>query len=476
MKRGSIVAPIILILVGALFLASNLRPDIPMLEFLGRYWPFLLIGWGFVRLVEIVIWAARGKPLPASGVSGGEWVLVVFLSLIGSGLYAFHTTVGWPPTKIRMRGIEVFGEAFDYSIEEKRTPAAKSTRLILENLRGHARITGADVTEVRVSGRKTVRSLSREAADEVNRTTVLDVETQGDSILVRTNQNRVREERYVTADLEITVPRGMSVQARGRDGDFDVNDLQGAVEIDSDRAGIRLQNIGGNVKINVRRSDLVRGHTLKGDVDLQGRGNDIELESVEGQVMVDGSWSGDLQFRHLAKPLRYQGTQAEMQVERVNGEVRLGRGHMNGESLAGPVILRGRNKGCCDVELSDFTNSLDLTLDRGDIDLRPAVPTPKVRVELGNGNIHLAMPKEAKFSLRANVEKGEIENDYGPPLRLDDERRGASLSGSVGEGAEISIVSERGTITVRKAEEAPPRSPLTPQPPRLPRLPATELD
>ncbi len=95
MRRGSIVGPIILILVGLLFLANNLRPDVPMLEFFGQYWPFLLIGWGLVRLVEILIWAFRGKSLPAKGVSGGEWVLVVFLTIVGSGLYAFHSRMGW---------------------------------------------------------------------------------------------------------------------------------------------------------------------------------------------------------------------------------------------------------------------------------------------------------------------------------------------------------------------------------------------
>ena len=78
MTRRSIVGPIILILIGGLFLANNLRPDIPMLEFLGRYWPFMLIGWGSVRLVEILIWTVRGKPLPANGISGGEWFLVDF--------------------------------------------------------------------------------------------------------------------------------------------------------------------------------------------------------------------------------------------------------------------------------------------------------------------------------------------------------------------------------------------------------------
>ena len=37
MRRGSLVGPIILILIGLLFLANNLRPDVPMLQFLGQY-------------------------------------------------------------------------------------------------------------------------------------------------------------------------------------------------------------------------------------------------------------------------------------------------------------------------------------------------------------------------------------------------------------------------------------------------------
>ena len=76
MRRGSIVGPIILILIGLLFLANNLRPDVPMLEFLGQYWPFLLIGWGLVRLVEILIWAVRGNLCPRRvfRAASGRWL------------------------------------------------------------------------------------------------------------------------------------------------------------------------------------------------------------------------------------------------------------------------------------------------------------------------------------------------------------------------------------------------------------------
>jgi DUF4097 and DUF4098 domain-containing protein YvlB len=474
MRRGSIVGPIILILVGLLFLANNLRPDVPMLEFLGQYWPFLLIGWGLVRLVEILIWAVRGKPLPTKGVSGGEWVLVVFLTLVGSGLYAFHSRVGWwGPARFRMHGIEMFGEAFDYTIDEQKITAGKTPRIILENLRGNVRITGSDTSEVRVNGRKTVRSMTREVADKVNASTALEVVQQAEAIVVKTNQNRAQDERYVTADLEITAPAGASVQVRGRDGDYDINDLQGNVEIDSDRAGVRVQNLGGSLRVNVRRSDMIRAQGVKGGVDLQGRGNDVELEGVQGQVTIDGAWGGELHFRDIAKPLRFQGVQAELQVQRVNGELRLGRGFFNGESVTGPIVLRGHNRGCCDVHLSDFSSSLDLTLQRGDVDLQPALPLSKMDIEVRNGNVNLAIPRSAKFNLKARVDKGEVQNDYGDPLRATNENRGGSLTGSVGEGPAIAITNDRGTISVRKSDEAPPPAPLTPQAPKPPIRPTT---
>src|SRR5947209_7774688 len=110
MRRASIAAPLILILIGVLFLARNVYPDLPLMDFVARYWPFLLIGWGVLRLVEILFWAATAKPLPSRGMSGGEWVLVVFLVMIGWTVWAGHEH-GWlRGNRIRFGGLEMFGE------------------------------------------------------------------------------------------------------------------------------------------------------------------------------------------------------------------------------------------------------------------------------------------------------------------------------------------------------------------------------
>ena len=69
MRRGSVIGPLILIGIGALFLMYNLWPQIPIGDLLSRYWPFLLIVWGGLRLIEVLFWAAMSKPLP--GVPNG---------------------------------------------------------------------------------------------------------------------------------------------------------------------------------------------------------------------------------------------------------------------------------------------------------------------------------------------------------------------------------------------------------------------
>ena len=66
--------------------------------------------------------------------------------------------------------------------------------------------------------------------------------------------------------------------------------------------------MGGNVRMDVSRSDLIRAMDVKGRIDLQGRGSDVELENIAGQVTISGSFSGSLNFKNLAKPLQFEGT------------------------------------------------------------------------------------------------------------------------------------------------------------------------
>jgi len=460
MKRRSLAGPLLLILIGAWFLMSTLRPDLPLLDIAARFWPFVLIGWGALRLLEILVWAVRGQTLPRSGLAGGEWTLVVFLCLIGSGLYYVNFDRPWGNWVVGANRVEIFGRSFDFTIPEKKVDVGKATRLMVENLHGSVRITGADTQQVTAGGRKSIRALQDKDADEADRQTPVDVAVNGDMMVVRTNQDRLTGQQRVTTDLEVTVPRGLSVEVRGRNNDsIEVTAVNGGVEIAADEASVRLDNIGGNVRLNdVQKSELLRAANVKGTVDIQGgKGRDIELDTIGGEVTIDGSYSGDLEIKNLAKPLRIVGPNAELRVERTPGEIHMDLGKFEASNLVGPIRLTSSRSR--DVEIEKFTQSLDLSIDHGDISLRPLeTPLSKINAHTHNGQVEITLPEKAAFDLKAATSHGEVSNDYGDALRTVSEEHGhggGSIQGSIGQGPTIVVETDRGSLTVRKDSGAP---------------------
>jgi len=82
-------------------------------------------------------------------------------------------------------------------------------------------------------------------------------------------------------------------------------------------------------------------------------------------------------------------------------------------------------------------------------------------VHTRSGHIELALPSSAKFDLTATTNRGEISNEFGSPMVLEQDRkgRGRSMRGSNG-GSAVNLVTDRGDIVVRagtagEAELAP---------------------
>jgi DUF4097 and DUF4098 domain-containing protein YvlB len=476
MKRGSVIAPLILIGIGALFLMRNLWPEIPVGDIVSRYWPFVLIAWGGLRLMEILMWSIMSKPIPRNGVSGGEWIIVFLICIIGGTMYTARHYTNWFPAGRAWRGmVQGMGESFDYTYGPVEKPCSKNCRILIENFRGNAKVTGTTDGTVKASGRETIRSFQQADADSASKQTPLELIQQGDQIIVRTNQDRVSDRTHVTSDLEITVPAGSSIEAHGRMGDFDIQSVNGTVDISSDNAGVRLEKIGGNVRVDLRRSDIIRAIDVKGNVDLKGRGQDLELQNINGQVNVGGTYVGQIQLRNLAQPLRYEDPQITVSFEKLPGQVHMGSGEFTAENVIGPMRLNARSR---DVTISDLTQSLDLTLERGDVTLRPGKTAPKVEVHTRSGDIDLALPAGSRFDLKASTDRGEVHNDYGSPLTVDESHRGATIAGASGGGPQLRLETGRGAVTVRKAsaEDAvtfpgiasPPNAPKTPAPPKEP--------
>jgi len=456
MRGQSLVGPVILIVLGGAFLVNNIRPDLNFFAFVATYWPFLLIAMGVLRLLEILAYAASSKPLPTRGLSGGEIFLVILVVIIGTGMFEGRRVFAERRFPWHRGTIDMFGDSFDYPIAQQKAIGEKS-RILFDNVRGNVRVSGGDLAEIKISGRKTVRAFGKTEADKIHEQSPFEIITEGDRVIVRTNQERIPDERRVTADLEVTVPRGASVEGRGRHGDFDITGIGGGVEIVSDNSGVRLNKLGGNVRVDVKRSDLVRAIDVTGSVEVTGRGNDMEIENVQGPVTVNGSFGGNLEFKNLAKPFHFESRNTDLRVERLPGRVTMDLGALTGIDMVGPISLTAKSR---DVKLEEFTQSLQLDLERGDIELRPHnVPVAKMDVRCRNvGNIELTLPAQAKFELSASTDKGEVRNDYGPEInKVDNEGRSSSMKSRTSGGPLVQVSTARGTVTVRSGGSASAR-------------------
>lgn len=449
--RSSIAGPLILIVIGVLFLLHTISPNFDFSGFVGHYWPYLLILWGVVQLVEICIREAVGGVVPVNGISGGSWFLIIVICFFGLAMFQVHKAGTWWRQAGFSRGVEMFGDEHDYPVASQAQTAGKAPHIVIENFRGGAKITGADTTQVSLSGQKVVRAFDENEAGRSDQATPVEMSINGNTVTIRCNQDRAGSRTRVSDDLELSVPHGSSIEISGIYGDFDISSITGDVNITSDNAGVRLDDIGGNVRVETGHSDIVRCTNVQGRVDIRGHGEDLELTKIASPVTVDGDYSGTLSLRELAKPVKLTNSHTQFEAEGIPGEIRLDRGALDAENVVGPFKVTARST---DVTLSGFSNSLELVVDKGDVDLKPGREAlSRMVVHTRSGNIELTLPPAANFDLNASTDSGDIDNEFGDELKEHSEGHGSRLQGAVGAGPGLVIVTERGSITVRKSSE-----------------------
>lgn len=447
--RGSITGPVIVILVGIIFLIHAVTPSLHVGDLIAWYWPYVLIAWGAIAFLEISFRALQGKPLPVNGISGGGWMVIILICAVGLVTFEFHRPGGWWQRADWSRGFsEAFGEEHDYSIDPVERTVGDAPHIIIEAFRGDAKVVTGDGTTVSVSGHKSIRAMDAGVADRANSETPVEVQVQGHDIVIRCNQDRADSRTRVTTDLDITLPKGASLQATSNHGDFDISGLAGDVDLTAAAATVRVQDVAGSARINVSHSDGVSLTDVKGTVDIKGNGSDISLLKIGGQVAIGGDFRGTVSLKQVAKPVRFEGMRTHLEAEQIPGNVEIDRGSFDADGLVGPIKLTSH---ASDITLAGFTNAVELTLDRGDIELRPGrVPLGKMIVRDNSGNIELNIPSSAQFVIAATTNHGDIDNEFGGDLRQESERNSTRLNGAIGSGPELNVTTGRGTITIKK--------------------------
>src|ERR1700683_5418491 len=158
-----------------------------------------------------------------------------------------------------------------------------------------------------------------------------------------------------------------------------------------------------------------------------------------------------MKLKNLAKPLQFEGGRGtELHVEAIPGSISMDLSTLTGNGIVGPMRFVTRSR---DIRLEQFSQSVEINTDRGDIELQPGkTPLSAIEARSGVGAIELVLPDRAGFQLQATAERGDAVNEYGPPIEKDVESRTATLRGKSGDGPAITLTANHGTVTVRKQD------------------------
>jgi DUF4097 and DUF4098 domain-containing protein YvlB len=328
--------------------------------------------------------------------------------------------------------MDIFGESYHYDIHAEHA-VSPSTAVLIQNLEGDVKVTAAAGNQMTITARKTVRAMNRSDADAADRETSLEISDQAGRLVVRTNQDRARDNQRVSEDLEISLPKSVSLALEGRSGDLDVS------------------GVSGPVKITYRRADQIRATGVQGNVDIEGRGRDIEIRDIAGAVSINGTYTGNVRVQNAARGLRFTSTLTTLSLEKLTGRMDMESATLALNGVTGPIRLDARRK---DVRIGDFSGDLDVHVrQQGELDLRPEKGNSlgTIRAETARGDIRLSVPAGARFVLEGSAAHGNVVNDLGVGLTVDRRGTAAQVRGGAG-GPAIHLTTGRGDIVLSRAD------------------------
>ena len=445
--RRSIAGPLVLIVIGLVFLLRNMGLRIPLWHWFGHWWPLLLILFGVIRLIEHSMGQRQGYR--TGGLGAGTVLLLIVIVAVGVSAH-YSSDVDWGGVRDQIQMDDdlggIFGTAytFDDTLQQS-FPAKGNLRVVCDH--GSLNITPSDDNTIRVVVHKKLYAKSQDEANKYNEGSKPQITVSGSSVLLNANTNGAGD-HSVEADMEIFVPRDAALDTASKRGDVTINDRKADVKVTLQRGDVALDYVTGSAKISLEKGSI-RASKTTGDLDVEGRIDNVTIDEVTGAVRLNGDFFEDMRLSKVTGTVSFKSSRSDMQIASVPGDLEISGDAVRGTQLTGPSRVTTRSK---DIHLEDVTGDLQVDNSNGDVEVTAAskLPVGKMSISSKHGDITLTLPSNAGFQLDATTRKGSITSDFGT-LKIDQTNDSSRAVGTVGNGAsKLQVSADTGDIRISK--------------------------
>ena len=469
--RRSIAGPIILIVIGGLFLAKNFGFRFPVWHWFGHWWPLLLILWGVIVLIENFT-APRLGYRPRYLGAGGVVLLVLLVALGVSAHFTTDPNYDWSGVREQLQMDDDLGGIFGnpYNFEdtvEQAFPAHANLRIVCDH--GALNITPSDDNKIHVVVHKKLYAGNQNDGNKYDEGSKPQITVNGDSVLLNANTDGAGD-HGVQSDMDVSVPADAALDIASKRGDVTVNNRKAEVKISLQKGDVSLTDLAAAVKINLEKGSI-RASQIAGDVDVTGHVDSVNIDDVAGAVRLNGDFYEDIQLSKIAKTVIFKTSRSDMEIASVPGDISISSDEVRGSDLSGPsrVVTGSKN-----VHLEDVSGDLDVQSNNGDVEVTTSgkqagkmmvstqhgdvaltlasKSTPdKVTVSSQHGDITLSLPSGGGFQISADTRKGDITSDF-DGLKIEQTNGTSRATGTVGNGvSKLLVTTDTGNISIGKS-------------------------
>ncbi len=466
--RRSIAGPLILIVIGLLFLLRNFGFRFPIWHWFGHWWPVLLILWGVIALIEHTTSQRMGYRTRHLGAGG----IILLIVLVCIGLSAHYSSdVDWGNVRDQLQMDDdlggLFGTPFTFEDTlEQPFPAHGSLRVVCD--RGSLNISPVDGDTIRVVVHKKLYAQNQNDANKYNEGSKPQITVNGNSVLLNANTNGAGD-HGVAADMDILVPRDATVDVASKRGDVTINDRKAPVKISLQHGDVALNDIAGSANISLEKGSI-RVAKITGDLSVDGHVDNVTVDEVTGAVRLNGDFYEDIRLSKIGGTVIFKTSRSDMQIASVPGEIEIASDEVRGNDLTGPTRVITSSK---DIHLEDISGDLQVQSTNGDVEVTTGgkqagkmnvatqhgdvaltvggkLPPDKVNVATVHGDITLTLPSSVGFQVKADTRKGDITSDF-DAVKVDESNGSSRASGTVGNGvSKLQVTTDTGDIKITK--------------------------
>jgi len=444
-RRGSIFTGLLLIVLGVIFLIDIYEPGLRVGHWIRLYWPVLIILWGLAKLVDHFAAQRAGGPR-GPFLSGGEAVLLIVLAFVLAG-FAFRD---WLRDRYPDFDIDIPPFQHSYSKTQDLPPQQlpAGAHVIIEIDRGDISIKPSNDNQLRVGVSES--AYGKTESDANQKLHNIDIEIRQNGNVYRVGPRSGGSQAGGSTDLDITIPRTVSLDARTNHGDVEIAGVSGPVTAHSGNGDVDVHDIGSDVAVDLQKGDA-KITAVAGNVKLTGRGDDVDISDISGDAAIEGAFIGSLHASKIGKTLHCASPWAELTIAQLSGNADADSGDIEISGASGPAKLVTHNK---DIDVSNVSGRIDIANTHGDVKVSYSTP-PRDDLNVSNdaGDAEVSLPPSSNFQVSAISRSGEAKSDFGAAtLKASNENDQGQISGRVGEGGpSITIATSYGTIHLRKA-------------------------